>query len=83
MADAVIFLAIVLFTIAASADVRFYFLLLFFSCLGSIFSFVILTSIALADSWPAGKSLLEADAVELTALALLAVTFPTYFKVEF
>ena len=74
MADAIVFLAVILLAIAAFANFLAHHGLSLFTRLNSFFSFVILASGALADTLYTCQTLLEAHAVELATLTALTVT---------
>ena len=74
MADAIVFLAVILLTIAAFANFLTHHGLSLFTRLNSFFSFVILASRALADTQYTCYTLLEAHAIELATLTALTVT---------
>ena len=73
MADAIVFLAVILLAIAAFANFLSHHGLSLFTCLYSCFWFIILASRALTDTWHTCQTLLEAHAVELTTLTSLTV----------
>ena len=74
VADAIVFLAVILLAIAAFANFFAHHGLSLLTCLDSFFSFVILASRALTDTWHTCQTLLEADAVQLATLTTLTVT---------
>ena len=73
MADAIVLLAVVPSAIAPLTDCISHSLLLLISCSDGILCLIILAADTLADTRLASNTLLEADAVELAALATLAV----------
>ena len=73
VANAVIFLAVVLLAIAALALWICEILLLFQPSLYSIFSFIVFTAVTGTDGWVAGNSTLAAHAVELATPASFTV----------
>ena len=71
--DAIILLAVVLLAIAATTDGCLDVFLLERACQYCLFSIVIFTANALADTWNASHALFTANAVELAALSTLTV----------
>ena len=74
MADAIVFLAVILLAIAAFANFLSHHGLSLLTCLYSFFSFIILASRALTDTRHTCQTLLQAHAVQLATLATLTVT---------
>ena len=74
MAYAVILLAVVLLTIASLTDALIQHSLLLCPCLDRFFRIIILAAMALTHAGYACTASLTADAVELAALASLAIT---------
>ena len=74
MADAIVFLAVILLAIAAFANFFAHHGLSLLTCLDSLFSFVILATRALTDTWHTCYTLLEADTVQLATLTTFTVT---------
>lgn len=74
MAHAIVLLAVIPAAITTLADSVGDDLLLLLSDRDRLLCLVVLTADTLADSWRAAQALLEADAVELAALATLAIT---------
>ena len=74
MADAIVFLAVILLAIAAFANFLSHHGLSLLTCLYSFFSLIILASRALTDTRHTCQTLLQAHAVQLATLTTLTVT---------